>query len=1115
MGNTPSKEIQGRPSQKLAKPRNATQATAGLGGDLDPDKRNSFLGSSKPQRRLSLFRSKSSQEAAERRKSRRNTIVGAPVDYLTPENPSVVRANSVNTHNLERGSHRYSGLLVPENRSPTGCRASWTHDRSYETQRVLNRVQEQPTGLPRSNTFDSPFAPTPEEMQTPAWRRRSLPVQPRETQPPENASISRTNSELSMHPPMRRRSMIQTPGVATRSVRPGRTNARSSVRHGHTVTPTLATQASFETDDSIPSLPPLPTPYRLEIDAPRVATPKDGEYSTTGAFKLGTLRITNGSPDLTPAGSTEAEPTVSRPDYFTAIPPRAKSETIVDNVQTSTTSAELQKSDVAYRANAKPESGLSSKADVPSLSITVPPAGPVSQYTTGLQLSPIEIDDTPLFRPSLEIQTKHTAVEDLLFDMEDDSQPEIPAVEKLDVRLDPSAKGLPPQPLVEPTQPEGVKRTDSGFVSNSVSVSSTSNSSLTKADSGYSSSVSLRSFRSGKKTPATEKDTGRGSTESARNSPEIEDKEPRHALELQFPSPFSADDIIAPWAPETENAPTPPLKDQQAVCALPRNADGDDARAKPMSPGKTRIKAERQQLPNIDVGQTGDRHGRSYEPASPIPTSAKSDATDPMSPLSIGSNSQKHGRLHRLLSMRGSGFSRTPLTAHVTHAVDKQVPSVPKDIEEKLREHTGRFPMTTKRLALRSQMSKETLKTILSVGSLELAMEDELPSTPVFLDTDSESENAPCTSGDASLRQTINSMQSNFKQAAVSMMPNRKSITRKPVPIRKEPQESVANQVAENDGLELTSYNSVNSSLGSNAYDVAAKAMTEDYQSQRGRHASRSMTLTEKSHQLQLRTYSLNMPSSPSNGYLSPPSPSPSPRAVSPPKKERSQPPVSMETRSFRTPPPRSPLSPRSPAVLRKKSREAMRSPTSNTSDVPPVPTLIRRGSLDSIGRVAAVSASNYRAADWDPQAHQNSLGSQLSSLNNSRHNSPSSVPSDRVHRPARAHQSSQHSNEPVKQQFTIDGLVRNQQQAVDVPHAAHQGPRPRSLSQSDHWHHPKLVEDHQWNHHTRYPPYVPRGQHRRNQSAGNQPHHAPGHPPYRILHSYNSPAYRNAPIWG
>ncbi|KUI62141.1 hypothetical protein VP1G_09247 [Cytospora mali] len=980
MGNVPSKEPQGRSLQRLSKPRNATQATAGLlkpngpstttkhpsdlnsdlisipysstatphvsaddddekGGNLNSDKRNSFLGPSKPQRRLSLFRSKSSQDAS-RRKSRRNTIVGAPTNDLTTESPSVVRANSVNTHNLDNGSNRYSGLIVPE---------------------------------------------------------------------------------------------------------------------------------------KIPSLPPLPTPFRVEGDVPRVATPKDGEYSTTGAFKFGTLRITNGSPDLTPADSGKAEvaPAVSSPDYFTAIPPRTAgvtSETEADLVQASTLSAGPQTSDVTHET-AKPDFNPSGKANVPTLSITVSAAEFESQFASGLQLSPIEIDQEPLLRRSLEIQTKHTADDDQLFDMEDDIHSEISNVEKLDVRLDPSAKGLPPQPLGDATQPEaeGVKRTDSGFVSNSVSVSSTSYSSLTKADSGYSSNMSLRSFRSGKKALATE-DTRRDSAESVRRSPEITDKEPRHALELQFPSPIDAGDNPALRSLEAEKAltllPNDTLSTRQAGCSLPRNSEGDDTRARLMSSG-ARMRAVRQQPPNIDVGQNEDRNGKSPESTSPIPASAMSGASESASSLSIGSNSQKHGRLHRLLSMRGSGSSKVPLTVHVTHAVDKQVPSVPKEVEDKLREHTGRFPMTTKRLALRSQMSKETLKTILSVGSLEFAMEDELPSTSSFLDSDSESdsedEKAHRASVDASLRQTINSMQSNFKQAAVSMMPNRKSITRKPVPTHEESRDLGTKQFE--NGLELTSYTSVKSSLGNNTNDVAAKAMTE---TQAQPHAFDSQN---RSH-VTSKPYSISCIATEETEVLS--------------AGQHGNALFSAPSSTLTT-------------VLRENNEETIHNPTSNTSAVPSAPA----------------SASNYRAADWNPHAHKNILGSPIATSTN-RHKSLTSAQSDLVHGPTRPHASGQQRNSTdLKQQSHLDEVVQNQLQAVyAVPHPAHQGPRTRSLSHSEPWgSSSKLVQGHQSN--QRYPPYVPRGQHCRNLSAEQRPHNAIGNSPYRILHSYNSPAYRNAPIWG
>ncbi|CAK7229520.1 hypothetical protein SCUCBS95973_007251 [Sporothrix curviconia] len=49
-----------------------------------------------------------------------------------------------------------------------------------------------------------------------------------------------------------------------------------------------------------------------------------------------------------------------------------------------------------------------------------------------------------------------------------------------------------------------------------------------------------------------------------------------------------------------------------------------------------------------------------------------------------------------------------------------------------------------------------------------------------------------------------------------------------------------------------------------------------------------------------------------------------------------------------------------------------------------------------------------------------------------------------------------------------------------------------------------------------RPPPNVPRGAHHRNRSLGSRHGPVPGpQAPYRILHSYNSPAYRGVPIWG
>lgn len=152
MGNAPSKEPQGRPFHRLSKSRVAshqgtppllspngqlntsnrssdpgpdlfsipysTTATSTLSIDIsrdgcnDSEKRNSFLTPPKPQRRRSLFRSKSSQESSERRRYRRNTVIGSP--SLPSEPPAISRANSVNVNHFGSELDAYGGLASPD-----------------------------------------------------------------------------------------------------------------------------------------------------------------------------------------------------------------------------------------------------------------------------------------------------------------------------------------------------------------------------------------------------------------------------------------------------------------------------------------------------------------------------------------------------------------------------------------------------------------------------------------------------------------------------------------------------------------------------------------------------------------------------------------------------------------------------------------------------------------------------------------------------------------------------------------------------------------------------------------------------------------------------------------
>lgn len=911
----------------------------------------------------------------------------------------------------------------------------------------------------------------------------------------------RSNSEVTLHPPMRRRSIVQTPGVATRAVRPAPVTTRTSYRHSLPATPNISRQASFDGADcrvvSLPPLPPIPTSFRVTGDIPRVVTPTEGDYSATGGFKFGTLRITNGGPDLTPdvpepyIGQVDVfKPLAASMGYFTELPPREEAA-IGDLKLRRIQPLEIPAATVILEGNssctANPEPLGRTEANAPTLSVDVPSGKIEINSQLGLLSNPVESQPKAPASPVLKTQSKHTAAEDQLFEAEDESETELHTAEVLDVRVDPSARRLPSQcqDATSQTGAQAIERSDSGFVSNAVSDSSKSHSSLAKADSGYSSSVSLRSFRSGRKPVANEEEAGRSPAERAREVIKVQVTELRQTIERTA-------SVVDGDRSGDERAPTPPPKD--AVFVKPaKSTPAEDDHAEPKSKGKKRA---RQQLAAINTTRAEGRQTKKSESVPPTPASAKSDTSESASSLSIASTSQKHGRLHRFLSLRGSAHSRaTPLTVHVTHAVDEQIPAIPKAVEEKLHEHTGRFPMSAKRLALKSQLSQETLKTILSVGSLEFSKEDELPPTPTFFDDsdedlDEDDEPAPADAKENSIRQTITSMQSNFKQAAASMMPNKKPSAPKAVPAPSEaPQPCPVHETAVKTmpaGVANFGHISASTSLRSHPF-IAPQAAT-DSQTQLRERSGRSMTMTPSTQQSRqpLRTYSLStMPSShtaTSSGLSSPSSPTS--RASSPSRRLRSPPPVSMATRSLRRPPPpppRSALRSQLPEALVEGGRGSGRSLRNSPSPAPRAPSLNSQRSLDSVRRAGSAPGTfQYRTADWDPHTRQNSLGTQDPALDLGRHNS-FSAHNDLSRLQAYV------NNTALRRQSSIDGFSRNRMQGG--------------------LHGPDYGPSHAWS----KPPSV----HRRNFSTGSGSQQAMGNPPYRILHSYNSPAYKNAPIWG
>lgn len=160
------------------------------------------------------------------------------------------------------------------------------------------------------------------EVSRNTWKS-SHPLQPAST------PIARANSDVSLYAPVRRRSMIQTPGLATRITNDCPASRRSSFRHSMPSTPaggrsrmnsidmniqpiTTVDEFVSENEEDFPELLPVPATEPFE----RALTPSDMDYRPLGAMKFGSLRITNGaasplpSPDFEPptTGGWTAEP---------------------------------------------------------------------------------------------------------------------------------------------------------------------------------------------------------------------------------------------------------------------------------------------------------------------------------------------------------------------------------------------------------------------------------------------------------------------------------------------------------------------------------------------------------------------------------------------------------------------------------------------------------------------------------------------------------------------------------------------------------------------------------------------------------------------------------------
>ncbi|KAF4978796.1 hypothetical protein FZEAL_4879 [Fusarium zealandicum] len=479
--------------------------------------------------------------------------------------------------------------------------------------------------------------------------------------------ISRTNSDVSLYMPMRRRSVIQTPGIATRAHHSNTPiSTKSSFRNSHPPSPSHTRHSSIESDlvrrMSAPSIQPVTQPQE------RVATPTEVDYRQLGGIKFGSLRITNGAPMATPVLEDDAHKGVK------------VSESRLESLR---------------------EGYFEHESDPGTLASTRLNVAKHKEPVTTRQ--PVTMASVPVAEHLSKAGKSRTCEGEM---SESGNADSFPVAEALNIREDANAKPGPERIRLELENKtlKGLTRTDSGFIPSpsSESVRQT----VSKVDSGYSSNVSLRSLPS-MRSAVTDK-----STMASEN------------LDTEVTGVYSASD--------SNSTRTSSLAPSQTHGRLPTHLEvpslstDDDVSTCPTSPASPSsrtfsfARGSRTRLLSL-------RSARSYEfrtskqganPALvPIILTDDQHALEqlPSPPSSAGRGGSK---LYRFLN---GSRNKGPPKVRGVRTIEKEVPASPSDVDETRSELLQGLQPLPQTSGLRAEPSKDTLRTILSVGSQDLS----------------------------------------------------------------------------------------------------------------------------------------------------------------------------------------------------------------------------------------------------------------------------------------------------------------------------------------------------------------------------------------------------------
>ncbi|OLN85751.1 hypothetical protein CCHL11_07812 [Colletotrichum chlorophyti] len=1030
-------------------------------------------------RRASLFRSKSSQGPRKDR-TRESMMLSPPVaDRMS-------RANSM-TWESQKEMDNARQLQVESWHIP-GNRQSINYNlMSYESRRLLNLSEDLTACEESSIVSEGEF-----EVSLNTWKS-SHPLQPS-----SSVRVPRVDSEVSLYAPVRRRSIVQTPGVATRRPTENSASRRSSFRNSVPATPTKG-QSRLNSLESI-AMPVRPlTEYVAESDflrepvmepVERALTPSDMDYRPLGTIKFGTLRITNGA--ASPLPSPDFEPPVDRLAVTSY-----ETRTLEHSAQENRT-VTMGKNDAEKDASATQSSTA--------------PGGFSPIKTSFVSAAQQRQESNSSISPAFQPISKHMVVEDNV--VQDDLQTEYSA-EVLTVRNDPNAKPSLERLQADQAQKDfhGVSRADSGVVTSPIAEHQPKT--LSKADSGYSSNISLRSFH-GKHAAMSKGQPRRAASEDSSDEESDVSSSLNAAVSNITTNPGHVNGpILLPASSASPIPPPVPPKDDIFTPAKSNTTALSSPKLFNLNASQS-LRKNRKSSVVVDSHQTTETGPLSPEMIRS--SAATSDISN--SALSIGSGLQREGKFQRLLN--GPGM-RGPPAVHAIHPSDNAIPPVPQDVQAKLNEHSGCFPTPTKRLTLRHQASKDTLRTIFNIGGFGTGhFQDKRDFSPTA-DSNEALQNPTAEGGEPvekikpPRRRSLHSVPASIAHAASLVIPAR-SIHRKPVPSSTGNKSEYIGKARADDvevGFEaqITSIDHVGESVGKSAFDQAFTAMV--HREEPSGLVARTSTMTaQMERDVGMRFFSDKLTASPSQEDFLPLSPClPSPDATA---KRKTSPPVSMYTRSgknVRKPVlvrPQSASSSetgqsRRQALSRQNSREGVHSYPSTSSagfgdplSAPPIPPMNPMRSMLTIERQYAAARREAVEDKWRPT---NRLG----------------LESGRDARPAMRSMSTTSYGAQHHQQQQLRHRSSYESYTQHRGPVAQRGPSDgQNLSQSGGYYQQQLlnIQQQQWEQLEQYPANSDHSGLHRSRSRSRSVH-ANGNPPYRVLHSYNSPAYRNVPIWG